>query len=84
MIRHRPAHDPAAVKIHDGGQIDPVLIGLDIGDVGVLDPVQRGSGEVAVEQVQGDRKAVAATKRTAAVANDQRSFTHFVAEIGED
>src|SRR5450755_3902360 len=60
MICHRPADDPAAVKVHDGGQIEPPLIGLDVGDVGEPDPVRRGGGEVAVEQVRCDREVVAA------------------------
>jgi hypothetical protein len=29
MIRHRPADDPAAVKIHDRGQIKPALLSLE-------------------------------------------------------
>src|ERR1700738_3111741 len=60
MIFHRPADDPAAVQVHDGGQIEPSLIGLDVGDVGEPDPVRRGGDEVPVEQVRGDRKVVAA------------------------
>src|SRR5450631_4644254 len=60
MILHRPAHDPAAVEIQDGGQIEPALIGLDIGDVGKPDPVRRGGDEVALEQVRGDREVVTA------------------------
>ena len=39
MIRHCPADDLAAVQIHDGGQIEPALIGPDVGDVG--EPVRR-------------------------------------------
>jgi hypothetical protein len=50
---HRPAHDLATVEVHDGGQIEPSLIGPDIGDIGEPDPVRRGGGEVAVEQVRG-------------------------------
>src|SRR3954451_11364516 len=60
MIRHRPADDPAAVEVHNGGQIEPALIGLDIGDVGEPDPVRRSGGEVAVDQVRSDREVVAA------------------------
>src|ERR1700722_4306152 len=63
MIAHRPADNPAAVQVHDGGQIEPALSGLDVGDVGEPDPVRRGGGEVAVEQVRGDRKVVAAVGR---------------------
>ena len=44
MVRHRPADNPAAVQIHDGGQIEPALIGLDVGDIGEPDLV-RSSGD---------------------------------------
>jgi hypothetical protein len=64
MIRHRPADDPAAVEVHNGGQIEPALIGLDIGDVGEPDPVRRSGGEVAVDQVRSDREVVASVVRT--------------------
>src|SRR6266404_7688886 len=60
MIAHRPADDLAAVQVHDGGQIEPALIGLDVGDVGEPDPVRRGDGEVALEQIRGDREVVTA------------------------
>src|SRR6266699_3369401 len=62
MICHRPADDFAAVEIHDGGQIKPALIGLDVGDAGEPDPVRRGSDEDALEQVRGDREVVTAVK----------------------
>src|SRR5258707_14445143 len=60
MIAHRPADDLAAVQVHDGGQIEPALIGLDVGDVGEPDPVRRGDGEVPIEQVRRDREVVTA------------------------
>src|ERR1700694_1895357 len=60
MIAHRPADDLAAVQVHDGGQIEPALIGLDVGDVGEPDPVRRGGGEVSLEQVRGYREVVTA------------------------
>src|SRR6202790_1657966 len=60
MIAHRPADDLAAVQIHDGGQIEPALIGLDVGDVGEPDPVRCGGGEVPLEQVRCNREVVAA------------------------
>src|SRR5207244_1202826 len=60
MLFQRPADDPAAAEVHDGGQIEPSLIGLDVGDIGEPDPVRRGGGEVSVEQVWGDREVVAA------------------------
>src|SRR5882757_1666871 len=64
MILHRPADDPAAVQVHDGGQIQPSLIGLDVGDVGEPDPVRRSGGKVALEQVRGDREIVTAVGGT--------------------
>src|SRR3984893_15543391 len=59
MSRHRPADDPAAVQVHDGGQIELALIGLDVGDVGEPDPVRRIGAEVPIQQVRRDRKIVA-------------------------
>src|SRR4249919_1736985 len=64
MIRHRPADDLAAVEVHDCGQIEPSLIGLDVGDVGEPDPVRRGGDEVPIEQVRGDREVVTAVGRS--------------------
>jgi hypothetical protein len=49
MILYCPADDPAAVEVHDGSQIEPALIGLDVGDVGELDPVRRGGSEVPLK-----------------------------------
>src|SRR4029077_18327333 len=60
MIRHRPADDLAAVEIHEHGQIEPALIGLDVGDVGEPDLVRRGGDEVALEQGRGDREVLTA------------------------
>jgi hypothetical protein len=47
----------------DRGQIEPALIGLDVGYIGEPDPVRRSGGEVAVEQVRGDREVVPAVGR---------------------
>src|SRR3984893_14578413 len=58
MIAHRPADDLAAVQVHDGGQIEPALIGLDVGDVGEPDPVRRGDGEAPREKMRGGREVV--------------------------
>src|SRR6266581_274666 len=60
MIAHRPADDLSAVQIHHGGQIEPALIGLDVGDVGEPNPVRRGGYEVALEQIRGNREVVTA------------------------
>src|SRR3981081_4301751 len=64
MIAHRPADDPAAVQVHDGGQVEPSLTGLDVGYVGEPDPVRRSGDEVPIEQVRGDRQVVTAVGRT--------------------
>ena len=34
MIAHRPANDLAGGQVEDGGQVQPSLIGRDVGDVG--------------------------------------------------
>src|ERR1700692_759395 len=60
MIAHRPADDLSAVQIHHGGQIEPALVGLDVGDVGEPDLVRRGGDEVALKQVRRDREVVTA------------------------
>src|SRR4029077_11804262 len=60
MIAHRPADDPAAVRVHDGGQIEPAPVGLDISDVGEPDLVRRGGAEVPLDQVCRDREVVTA------------------------
>src|ERR1700739_1852253 len=60
MIRPRQADDLARIKGQTGGQIEPALISLDVGDVGEPDPVRRGGDEVALEQVRGDREVVTA------------------------
>src|SRR5271170_636891 len=59
MICHRPADDLAAVEVHDRGQIEPALIGLDVGDVSEPDAVGRGGGEVPLQQVRCNRELVA-------------------------
>jgi hypothetical protein len=63
MIRHRPTNVLAAVRVYNGGQIEPALIGVDVGDVGDPDLVRRGSGEITVEQVRGDWEVAAAIGR---------------------
>src|SRR5258708_25259425 len=63
MIRHRPADDPAAVQIHDGGQIEPALIGLDVGDIGEPDPVRRSGGGGALGQARRGREGPTAIGR---------------------
>lgn len=57
MIPHRRADDPAAIEIHDGGQIEPALPGFDVSDVGESDLVRRLGSEAPIEQVDTDRQA---------------------------
>src|SRR5204863_2070863 len=63
MIAHGPADDPTAVQVHDGGEVEPALIGLDVGDVGEPYLIWCGSGEAALQQVRGDRQVVTAISR---------------------
>jgi hypothetical protein len=51
MIRHRPADNLAAEEVHHHGEIEPALIGLNVGDIGEPDPVRRSGAEVASEAV---------------------------------
>src|SRR3954471_3583142 len=60
MVVHGPAHDTAAVQIHDGRQIQPALVGPDKGDVGEPDLIAHGGREVPAEQVRRDREAMPA------------------------
>src|SRR5215207_48005 len=60
MIVHCPAYDTAAVQIHNGGQIQPSLVGPDIGDVGEPDLIAHGGREVSADQVRRDREAMSA------------------------
>src|SRR4051794_15117790 len=64
MTLHRPAGDLAAVQVHDRSQIEPSLIGLDVGDVGEPDPVRCSGDKVPIEQVRGDREIVMAVGST--------------------
>jgi hypothetical protein len=63
VIAHGPADDLAAVEIHDGGEIQPALVGWNVGDVGEPDAVGRRGREVAIDQVRRDRQCVAAVGR---------------------
>jgi len=55
---HGPADDLARVQIEDGGEVEPALVGADVGDVGHPLLVRRGRGEIAVDDVVGDRRVV--------------------------
>src|SRR3977135_1343372 len=60
MIAHSPADDLAAVEVEDRGEIEPALLGLDIGYICEPDPVRCSGGKAAVEQIRGDRQVVPA------------------------
>src|SRR3954469_14356453 len=55
MVLHGPADDLAAVEIHDGGQIKPALVSVDVGDVSEPDEVWRSGDEVPFDQIWSDR-----------------------------
>ena len=59
-VAHRPAHDPATEQIYNYGQIQPSFFGWDISNIARPCPVRRSHGEVAIEQVGRDRKAMPA------------------------
>ncbi len=50
---HRPGNGPARVQIQHNGQIQPALLGPDIGDVPRPDPIRRGHGKLTIERVRG-------------------------------
>ena len=60
VIAHRPAHDLTGEQIEDGGQVQPPLIGRDVGDVRQPNLIRPGGQEGLVEQIVGDRQAVIA------------------------
>src|SRR5271163_2295493 len=59
-LAHGPAHDAAAEQVQHHGQVQPAFAGRDIGHVAGPDGVRRGHGEVAREQVGGDRQSMVA------------------------
>ena len=44
-----PAHDPLSEDVHDERDVDEPRPGADVGEVGDLDQVRGGSGEVAIQ-----------------------------------
>jgi hypothetical protein len=54
VIRDGPADDPARGQVDDGGQIQPALPRVDVGDVAAPAGIDRGrvGGEVASDQVR--------------------------------
>jgi hypothetical protein len=71
MIGHRPADDPAAVGVLDGGEVDPALPGAQIGDVGHPQQVRPVGAKAALDEVVGDADPGDADRCAAALARDQ-------------
>jgi hypothetical protein len=55
---HAPAHHQAAEQVDHHGQVQPALVGGDVGDVAAPDPVRSLGREVPGQQVFGHRQAV--------------------------
>src|SRR5262245_4776801 len=60
---HRPADDPSREEVHRRREVEPALVGRDVGDVRDPDLVRRTGAEVLVEAVRRDRVAVLAVRR---------------------
>ena len=71
VICHAPAHDPAAVEVLDGDEVQPALPRAQIGDVGDPAAVRRAGREVAVKQVVGDADAGHTGRRGLVLLGDQ-------------
>ena len=52
VVAHRPADDPAAEDVLDGGEEEEALAGLDVLEVADPEPVRLRAGEVAVDEVR--------------------------------
>src|SRR5438093_13197575 len=52
VVAHRPADDPAAEDVLDGGEEEEALAGLDVLEIADPEPVRLRAGEVAVDQVR--------------------------------
>ena len=52
VVAHRPADDPAAEDVLDGGEEEEALPGLDVLEVADPEPVRLRAGEVAVDEVR--------------------------------
>src|SRR5947208_2164244 len=51
VVAHRPADDPAAEDVLDGGEEEKALPGLDVLEVADPEPVRLRPGEVTVDEV---------------------------------
>jgi len=52
VVAHRPADDPAAEDVLDGGEEEKALPGLDVLQVANPEPIRLGAGEVTVDEVR--------------------------------
>jgi hypothetical protein len=52
VVAHRPADDPAAEDILDGGEKEEALPGLDVLEVAHPEPVRLRPGEVALDEIR--------------------------------
>ena len=52
VVAHRPADDPTAEHVLDGGEKEEALSGLDVLEVADPEPVRLRAGEVAVDEVR--------------------------------
>src|SRR5581483_12482128 len=52
VVAHRPADDPAAEDVLDGGEEEEALPGLDVLEIAHPEPVRLRPGEVAVDEVR--------------------------------
>jgi len=71
VVGHRPTHDPAAVGVLDGGQVDPALPGPQVGDVGHPEHVRGCRAKASLDEVIGDADAGHADRGATALARHQ-------------
>ena len=60
VLVHGPADDPTAVDIHDAGQVEPALLGGDVGDVPDPDLIGSARGGQIGQAIGGDGLVVVA------------------------
>ena len=68
MVRHRPAAEPPAPEVEDGGQVEPALARGHVGDVPAVALVRRTGREVLADEVRKRRGEVVPDRRTHAPA----------------
>lgn len=65
---HRVADDLAGTHVLELGQIEPALVGADIGEIGEPDLVGRAGGEVLLQEVVGHEQRVLGVRGDAKAA----------------